>query len=82
MVAGRVIDTAGAPVAGALVAFEGAVPFPEMPLRTDADGRFRIRLPAAPFTVTAHHRTGRAAPVEIGAAEEDIPPLVLGGGAD
>jgi hypothetical protein len=52
---GRVVDARGDPVPDALVTIvEGTVPMPEIALLVDADGRFRLRLPAGRFTLRAH----------------------------
>jgi hypothetical protein len=40
---------------------------PEMPLLDDADGRFRLRLPAGRFTLRAHSASG------VGDAQVDWP---------
>jgi hypothetical protein len=53
-VEGRVVDPAGAPVAGARVTIvESPAPMPEMAILTGADGRFALNLPPGQFTLRA-----------------------------
>ncbi len=57
--AGRVVDARGAPVPDALVTVvAGTVPFPEIALLVDAEGRFTLRLPDGRFTLRAHSGAG------------------------
>ena len=71
--AGRVLDATGQPVAGAVVAVvSGTAPTPEIGIRTGADGRFRVALPAGKFRLQAH-AAGQAGEVEVqGGAGEEI----------
>jgi hypothetical protein len=65
---GRVINGRGDPVPDALVTIvDATVPMPEMSLLVDADGRFRLRLPAGRFTLRAHSGSG------VGDAQVDWP---------
>ncbi|MBL9018963.1 MAG: carboxypeptidase regulatory-like domain-containing protein [Myxococcales bacterium] len=58
-VSGRVVDPAGAPIAGARVRYEGVSDWTQAPsdaIETGADGRFRIAaLPAGSFRFEARH---------------------------
>jgi hypothetical protein len=70
---GKVVDADGQPVVGALVAVvSGTAPTPEIGIRSGAEGRFVVALPAGTFTLEAREgiRTGR---VEVeGGSGEDI----------
>jgi hypothetical protein len=49
-----VVDAAGHPVPDAVIAVvSSTVPFPEIALRCDADGRFALRLPHGRFVLRA-----------------------------
>ncbi|GGX70142.1 carboxypeptidase-like regulatory domain-containing protein [Streptomyces hiroshimensis] len=71
VIRGTVRDAAGAPVAGARVAFAGGpVPLPDVAALTDGEGRFALTAPAA-GTYTVVCRAGgatAAARVEVTAA--------------
>lgn len=63
--AGRVLDASGRPVAGAVVAVvSGTAPTPEIGIRSGADGRFTVALPAGKFRLQAH-AGGQAGAVEV-----------------
>lgn len=52
------IDAAGRPAQGAIVVVvSGTAPTPEVGIRTDADGRFMVALPAGKFHLQASTRT-------------------------
>lgn len=56
---GRVVNEHGDPLPDALVTIPAAtVAMPEIALRVDEDGRFRLRLPDGRFTLRAHTRAG------------------------
>lgn len=59
---GRVVDAAGNPVAGALVAEASGVP--EIALVTDDDGRFSPQLPAGRYRFKALAPSGASAEAE------------------
>jgi hypothetical protein len=79
--AGRVLDGNGRPVPYATVVIvSGSVPMPEIALRSDAGGRFGLRLPAGVFTLRAHGPSGAGdAVVEGGPGQEEIV-IRIGGG--
>ncbi len=57
---GRVIDEAGRPVEGALVAvIEASAPVPEIALVTDEDGRFALGVRPGRYRLQATTRDGR-----------------------
>jgi len=63
---GRVVDASGAAVPDALIAIIArSVPIPEIALRTDAEGRFMLRLPPGRFTLRAHSPDGGTGEAEI-----------------
>jgi hypothetical protein len=56
----------GSPVAGALIAVaSGTAPTPEIAIRCDARGEFRISLPRGRFVVEARSPDGRVGSVGI-----------------
>jgi hypothetical protein len=62
----RIVDGAGQPVAGATVAVvRSSVPFPEIALLADDDGRVEIRLPPGTFTFRAHGPAGDSGDVTV-----------------
>jgi hypothetical protein len=67
---GRVLDPNGLGVAEAIVAVvRGTAPTPEIGIRSNDEGRFRIALPPGKFEIEARApdgRTGRATIVAIG----------------
>jgi Carboxypeptidase regulatory-like domain len=67
---GRVVDPEGFGVSDAIVAVvRGTAPTPEIGIRSDADGRFRIALPLGDFEIEARApdgRTGRASVTSLG----------------
>jgi hypothetical protein len=72
--AGRVVDDSGRPVPYATVVIvSGSVPMPEIALRSDAGGRFALRLPPGVFTLRAHGPSGTGdTAVEGAPAQEEI----------
>lgn len=71
LVEGRVIDSAGQPVPGAMVMVaSGTAPTPEIAQRSDGDGRFRVALPDGSFRLEAHHPS-------LGKASCEITPATL-----
>lgn len=73
----RVIDQAGTPVAGAIISvIDGTVQLPEMAIRTDADGRFRLRLPAGRFVLEVVVN-GESKRVEVQSAGDPQQDLLL-----
>ncbi|WP_211098447.1 carboxypeptidase-like regulatory domain-containing protein [Skermanella stibiiresistens] len=63
---GQVLRDDGAPVPGALVAVvSGTAPTPEVGIRCDSEGRFRIALPPGRFRLTAHAPDGALGSTEI-----------------
>lgn len=82
---GRVVRTDGTPVADALVAVaSGTAPTPEIAIRTNAEGRFRIALPDGRFVLEAHGPDGSAGGVELTVEGEERTisiPLKAGGEA-
>jgi protocatechuate 3,4-dioxygenase beta subunit len=82
---GRVLHEDGSPVPGALVEVaSGTAPTPEVAIRCDAEGRFRIALPPGRFRLTARAPTGALGSVEVETAGAAGPPaeirIVLGRG--
>jgi len=62
---GRVVFPDGSAASGALVAIlSGTAPTPEIGIRCDVQGRFRIALPPGQFRIQARAATG-----EVGVAE-------------
>jgi hypothetical protein len=56
----------GAPVAGALVAVvSGTAPTPEIGIRCDTEGRFRVALPPGRFRLTARAPDGALGSTEV-----------------
>ncbi|MBF6049385.1 hypothetical protein GO001_30055 [Streptomyces sp. NRRL B-1677] len=69
VIRGTVRDAAGAPVAGARVAFtDGPVPLPDVAAVTDGEGRFALTAPAAgTYTLACREAAGAAsAQVRVG----------------
>jgi hypothetical protein len=63
---GRVSWNDGSPVAGALIAVaSGTAPTPEIAIRSDARGEFRIALPRGRFVVEARAPDGVACKIEV-----------------
>ena len=63
---GRVVDTSGQPVAGALVSVVwGTAPTPEIGRRTDQAGAFQVALPDGRFRLRAKVPDGRSGEVEV-----------------
>ena len=61
-----VVDGAGQPVAGALVAVEsGSAPYPEFAIRADAEGRVLLKLPAGQFRIGARGPRGARGTAEV-----------------
>lgn len=71
---GRVVDAAGQPVPEAFVSVVwSTAPFPEIALVTDADGTFRMGLPAGRFRLRANTADGRTGETEVsGESSGDI----------
>jgi hypothetical protein len=62
----RVVDKAGAPVAGALVSVAwSTVPFPEIALVTDSNGEVRMQLAEGEYQIVAHAADGRHGSIEV-----------------
>lgn len=62
----RVVDAAGRPVAGARLALlRASVPFPEVALVADDDGRATLFLPEGVFAFRAHAPDGRTGEAEV-----------------
>ncbi len=67
-----VVDAAGLPVAGALVAVEsGSVPYPEFAIRADEQGRVHLRLPAGHFRIGARGPGGARGSTQVEAPARD-----------
>ena len=63
---GLVVRADGTPVAGAMVAVaSGTAATPEIAIRTNGEGRFRIALPNGRFVLEAHGADGSAGSVEL-----------------
>lgn len=71
---GRVTEADGRPVSGALVGVvSGTGPTPEIAIRTDQEGAFRIGLPRGTYRLQAMTADGRQGTVETdGDADVDI----------
>jgi hypothetical protein len=71
---GRVLDAAGEPVEGAIVAVaSGTAPTPEIGIRTGPQGRFVVALPAGTFRLQARAASGvGGVDVEGGPGEEIV----------
>lgn len=66
---GRVLDTTGAPVMGALIVIDsGTVPMPEIALLSDENGEFSLRLPPGKFTLRAQGSGGKVGAAEVSGA--------------
>lgn len=75
---GRVVDALGGPVAAAAVMVAGGTaPTPEIAIRTDAEGRFRLALPAGTFRVVAHAADGRRGEIEVTRSDASDPDLSI-----
>ena len=69
---GRVVGRGGAPISGALVAVaSGTAPTPEIAIRTNSEGRFRIALPKGRFAIDARAPDGAAGHTEVTVADEE-----------
>lgn len=84
-VQGRVTHGDGRPMAGAAVALVrlGVAAVPEFQALTDAQGTFRMKVPAGTYALTATHREGLAAflpKVKVEGAAATLPPVVLPAG--
>lgn len=67
---GRVVDSEGRGVAGALVSVVwGTVPMPEIGRRTGDDGTFHVGLPPGKFRLQAVTESGLIADVEVDGGE-------------
>ncbi|HYU80323.1 MAG TPA: carboxypeptidase-like regulatory domain-containing protein [Vicinamibacterales bacterium] len=71
---GRVVDSQGRPVAGALVSVTwGTAPTPEIGRRTDDAGSFHVGLPPGRFRLQAIAVDGRTGETEVeGGSEIEI----------
>jgi hypothetical protein len=71
---GRVVDAAGEPVSGALVAVVwGTAPTPEIARRTDDAGAFQVGFPPGRFRVQATTPSGGTGELEVeGGSGEEI----------
>jgi hypothetical protein len=68
---GRVVDEAGEPVAGAFVSVAWSnVPYPEIALLTDAEGKVQMPLPKGQFRIVAHAADGRRGSIETTVSED------------
>jgi hypothetical protein len=81
LVSGRVLDTAGGPVADARVMFADApVPVPDVAAVTDAEGRFALTAPAAgryALVAAADGRENAQLTVDVPGAEPVEVELIL-----
>ncbi len=82
---GQVLREDGAPAPGALVAVvSGTAPTPEIAIRCDAEGRFRVALPPGRFRLTARAPDGALGSTEVDTAGAAATPaeirIVLGRG--
>lgn len=60
------LDARGAPVAGALIAVaHGSAPTPEIGIRSNSEGRFKIALPPGRFTIGADGPEGTKGAVDV-----------------
>lgn len=65
----RIVDENGRPAGGASLAVtRSTVPFPEIALLADDDGRLELRLPDGDFTFAAHDSAGRSGEVTVAGA--------------
>jgi hypothetical protein len=63
---GRVLRDGDRPVAGALIAVaSGTAPTPEIAIRSDQHGQFRIALPRGRFIIEARAPDGAAGNVQV-----------------
>lgn len=63
---GRVLDSTGAPVKGALIVIvSGTVPMPEIALVSDENGEFSLRLPPGKFRLRAQGAGGKVGEAEV-----------------
>jgi hypothetical protein len=70
---GRVLRDDGSPVPGALVAVaSGTAPTPEIAIRCDDDGRFRIALPSGRFRIEARAPDGAVGTVDATTDQQAI----------
>lgn len=71
---GRVVDTEGRPIPGALVSVAwGTGPAPEIAVETDRDGRFRLHLPEGLYRLAAHTGSGASGECETeGEGQEEM----------
>ena len=72
-VSGRVVDAAGAPVAGARVTIvESPSPMPEMAMLADDDGRFSLHLPLGRFVLRADGAEGERGEAVVEGVRDDV----------
>ncbi|HET8541011.1 MAG TPA: hypothetical protein VFL83_14150 [Anaeromyxobacter sp.] len=65
----RIVDENGRPAGGASLAVaRSSVPFPEIALIADDDGRIELRLPDGDFTFEARDAAGRSGTVTVAGA--------------
>lgn len=62
----RIVDERGRPARGASLGVErSSVPFPEIGLLADEEGRVEVRLPDGEFTLSARDEAGRRGEVTV-----------------
>ncbi len=67
---GRVVWPDGSPAVGAIVAIaSGTAPTPEIAIRCDQEGRFRIALPEGWFRIEARAPDGATGGIEVAGSE-------------